>query len=67
MYILELIVKLIQKRKMHKSNPYLESEFSEDYEGCAHFYLPIDSSKDYLACNKCGHVIKNLKKNIFKT
>ena len=69
MYIFEIIAKFIRNRKIGH-NSLQEDEIQETYEDCEHIYLAIDSTKDYLACNKCGHVIKNTqkpeKKNIFK-
>lgn len=76
MYIIEIIAKFILKRKTANNyKPDLEeSEFLDDYKNCKHIYIAIDSTKDYLACNKCGNVIKNTKefknkpeeKNFFK-
>lgn len=58
MYIFEIIAKLIKNHRLRKnSSPMLNSE--ENDGNCSHIYLAIDSTKDYLACNKCGHVIKN--------
>lgn len=69
MYIFEIIAKLIRNGKL-KHNSLQEDELQETYENCEHIYLAIDSTKDYLACNKCGNVIKNtqksVKNNIFK-
>ena len=30
----------------------------QDIDDCEHIFLPIDSSGEYLACSKCGKVIK---------
>ncbi|OGH97484.1 MAG: hypothetical protein A2287_05735 [Candidatus Melainabacteria bacterium RIFOXYA12_FULL_32_12] len=69
MYIFEIIAKFLRDRKI-KQGFLQEIETEENYEDCEHVYLAIDSTKDYLACTKCGHVIKNTykpeKKNIFK-
>lgn len=66
MYIFEIITKLILKRNR---KPLLEkNELEADYI-CEHIFLPIDSTADYLACNKCGFVVKNelqAKHNPFK-
>ena len=56
MYILEIIAKLLKNKKI-KNNPSLEQE--DDSYFCDHMYMAIDSTKDYLACTKCGNVIKN--------
>lgn len=62
MYIIELIAKMIRDRKYKPENDAPE----EENEQCNHVYFAIDSTSDYLACNKCGNVIKNFKKNFFK-
>lgn len=64
MYILELIAKAIKNKKIKKSID--KEENTDKYEVCSHTYFAIDSTADYLACSKCGNVIKNFKKNIFK-
>ncbi|MFH0703043.1 MAG: hypothetical protein V2B14_05845 [bacterium] len=58
MYIFEIIAKILASWK-NKKKYYQKIDFEEDKDICEHIYLVIDSSKDYLACNKCGHVIKN--------
>ena len=65
MYIIEIIAKLIKNHKKKKEFSQ-DNTLEEDFEVCNHIYLAIDSSKDYLACNKCGDVIKNKHKNIKK-
>jgi hypothetical protein len=62
MYIIELIAKIIKSRKVKPQVGLTQEEF----EDCEHIYYAIDSTSDYLACSKCGNVIKNYKKNIFK-
>ncbi len=57
MYILEIIAKILKNRRKSKKN---EQGTDPGYI-CDHLYLPIDSAAEYLACNKCGHVIKNNK------
>ena len=58
MYIIELIVKLLNKRKMQPQKS-VEPE-QTDYENvCEHTFFPIDSTGETLACSKCGLVIKN--------
>lgn len=52
MYIIELIVKLLNKNKVKKINMP-----EKDYEKCEHVFLPIDSTNQVLACSKCGYVI----------
>lgn len=63
MYIIEIITKFIT-RTGRKKQMNQQEQSSEDYEICRHVYIPIDSTMDYLACNNCGHVIKNEKKNV---
>ncbi len=57
MYLIEAIVKAILKIK-NKKNKNIEAD---DIEYCNHTFLPLDSSTEYLACSKCGVVIKNPK------
>lgn len=61
MYLIEIIAKFVKKVR---EKPYVNNDEEYD-EGCDHMYLPIDSTKTYLACNRCGHVVKNPKRNIF--
>ena len=53
MYFIEAIVKAFLKPKKSKIIN------QEDVEYCHHIFIPLDSSKEYLACSKCGVVIKN--------
>ena len=66
MYILEIIAKLLKNRKVKNVASFEEQDDASD---CNHIYMAIDSTKDYLACTKCGNVIKNtyqdLPKNFF--
>lgn len=64
MYIIELIYKLLTKRKKKKTLVDIEEK---EYVICEHLFLPLDSTKKYLACTKCGLVIKKEdEKNFFK-
>lgn len=70
MYIFEIIAKILRDRKIRKLTSE-ETVTEDNNENCKHIYLAIDSTKDYLACYNCGHVIKNenkpnKKKNIFE-
>lgn len=73
MYIIEIIAKLIKnrlKKTINIDELYQESpEIAIDDQNCKHFYIAIDSTNEYLACNDCGHVIKNpqikIQKNPF--
>jgi len=70
MYIVELIIKILNKRKEKPSvkGDVMENEY--DAEKCEHLFYPIDSTKKILACSKCGLVIKTSdvprKKNFFE-
>ncbi len=63
MYIFELISKLL-KNKKNEITPivpdFLASQEtdSDDSENCQHIFIPIDSTKQTLACSKCGFVMK---------
>lgn len=64
MYIIELIYKLLTKKKKKKTLVDIEEK---EYVKCEHLFLPLDSTKKYLACTKCGLVIKKEdEKNFFK-
>lgn len=53
MYFIEKILRLFYKKKKY-NNKYM----SEKIDKCEHLFLPVDSSGEYLACTKCGKVIK---------
>jgi len=60
MYIIELFLKKwIEKKKKKPVFEYKEPEENLDEECENHNYMPVDSTKNYLACKNCGHVIKN--------
>ena len=62
MYIFEIIAKIIKdfKEKNKISHNFGMETEEELQEACEkHVYLPIDSTKEYLACKNCGHIIKN--------
>ena len=67
MYILEVLFKYFKKKS--KSNNLTNNNEIPNYEKCDHIFLPIDSTKKTLACNKCGLVIKTQdeekKRNFF--
>lgn len=65
MYIIELFIKWINKNKRGEgANPdnILSSSLLEDQTDealyCEHKFMPVDSTKNVLACVKCGYVIK---------
>lgn len=69
MYIIELILKkLTQKKEKPDYNPMSKDE-TQDYEGCEHTFMPVDSTGEILSCTKCGFLVKRSelkKKNFFK-
>ena len=80
MYILELLVKFLQKDNVEDLIEKYENERTidplnekfdteDDSENCEHIFLPIDSTKETFACSKCGLVISKKayeKRNFFK-
>ncbi len=58
MYIIELIIKLINKRK-HKNDVsyYTNQPNDQEEETCEHVFRPVDSTGQVLACIKCGFVV----------
>ena len=61
MYIIELIIKLLNKRKQTgepKVSYYTnQKEESLQEEVCEHVLRPVDSTGMVLACIKCGFVV----------
>lgn len=57
MYFIEKILRIFYKK--NKSTP---NYIPQDIDNCEHLFLPIDSSGEYLACSKCGKLIKNIDK-----
>ncbi len=53
MYFIEKILKLFLKPKKKKTT-YTPQEI----DNCEHLFVPIDSTGEYLACTKCGKLIK---------
>lgn len=74
MYIIEIIVNTFLKLKKPKDTTFVQIDETfggevENSDDCEHIFMPIDSTKEVLACSKCGLVVnkKDLKKyNIFK-
>ncbi|MBQ3102536.1 hypothetical protein IJC60_05995 [bacterium] len=69
MYIFELIAKLKNRKKSQKPVVEERQEVLEE-ENCNHNFAPLDSTKKYFACTKCGLVVegKDLKDiNFFKS
>lgn len=70
MYLIELIIKNIFKRKKQENiyNPLEASDEEDEYIACEHIFMPIDSTGEILACTLCGKIVnkKDLQKeNIF--
>ncbi len=59
MYIIELIIKLINKRKRKNNVSYYTNQTNEEQEEetCEHVFRPVDSTGQVLACIKCGFVV----------
>lgn len=64
MYIFEFIIKKFIKKSRKKQQDGKNVE-NDIYEKCEHVFFPIDSAKDYLACSKCGYLVRNPSKNFF--
>ncbi len=63
MYIFELISKIKNNFKKKKQ---IEEQFEIDV--CSHVFAPLDSTKKYFACTKCGLVVEKTEieaKNFF--
>lgn len=61
MYLIEILIKKFKKSEK-KTTPFFPATGGEEavsYNCENHIYLPIDSTKVYLACKNCGHIIKN--------
>lgn len=56
MYFIEKVLRLFYRKKKTKI-----TYTPQDIDNCEHIFLPIDNSKEYLACSKCGKIIKNPK------
>lgn len=52
MYIIELLAKLINKKKEKKVNIN-----TPVHDTCEHVFLPLDSTNDILGCTKCGFIV----------
>ena len=70
MYIVELLIKLFNKKNEPPIVQVVNPEDEYNAEKCEHLFYPIDSTKKVLACSKCGLVIKASeilkKKNFFE-
>lgn len=61
MYIIEKLIKIYlkcTKKEQTVNLPTNEDNVElEDVITCKHNFMPIDSTKEILACSKCGYVI----------
>lgn len=74
MYIIELLVRLKERLSSKSKKPSspdeggtqdgLEPDLVDETLNCNHIFVPIDSTKEILACSKCGYLIH--KKDIPK-
>ena len=62
MYIIELFFKLKNNFKNRKNKKIQQINYDE--EKCNHFFVPIDSTGQILACSKCGEIYKLQKGEI---
>ena len=62
MYIIEKIIQIISKCVEKKNQPpVIHSQTvkqEEDVISCKHYFMPVDSTGEILACSKCGYMIK---------
>ena len=68
MYILEWITQYIKGKKYKTNTPKYTSNDSDEISNpdeCNHFFMPLDSSKEYFSCKYCGFIIskKDLEHN----
>lgn len=66
MYFIELFAKTISDFKNKKGAfSFLEKKEEKEPEICEHIFVPVDSTKEILACSKCGLMVKksDLEKN----
>ena len=54
MYFIEKILRIFYPKQKHTNNYKLQ-----EIEHCNHIFMPIDSTREYLSCTKCGKLIKN--------
>lgn len=67
MYIFELILRYIQgkKHKAHLHTPQPQNdEVTTQIEDCEHFFMPVDSTGEILACKYCGLIINKNDHNL---
>lgn len=62
MFFIEWMIKKLKEKKDYSRR----SVQSQEEEHCEHIFIPIDSTKEVLACSKCGLVIHKNQKIIPK-
>lgn len=68
MYLIELIIKTLTKKKQNPLNNIVSDSEVQNYENCEHIFMPIDSTNETLSCTKCGILVKRSElknKNFF--
>ncbi len=66
MYIFECIWKLFRKKEVEPEEfnyDPLNQPLIDDYERCNHEFMPVDSTRETLACIKCGFIVKRNNMN----
>ncbi len=67
MYIFELFYKIFKGKDYYKRPPkdFSAQELEQDPSDCEHFFMPLDTSEEYFACQNCGLVVskEELEKN----
>ena len=66
MYIIELFIKWLKKNKRgegaNPNNIYAAKDTLKEEQDealtCNHNFMPVDSTRNVLACTKCGFVVK---------
>lgn len=68
MYFIELIIKKLTQKKNKPVYSHNSEDEIQNYEGCEHIFMPIDSTNEILSCTKCGILVKRSElknKNFF--
>lgn len=68
MYLIELIIKALTKKKQNPMRNVISDSEIQNYENCEHIFMPIDSTNETLSCTKCGILVKRSElknKNFF--
>ena len=59
MYIFELLYNIFKGKNYYKRPPkdFFPQDMEENLSECEHFFMPLDSSEEYFACQNCGLVV----------